>query len=418
MDFTVRTDHAYLGDATPFRRYVVVSIKVPDQAVASPRSAVNTAIVLDRSGSMGGEKLDLARKAVAEALNLLNDRDRFSLLVYDDEVDTLVESTTASKDSKSRALELLKTVDARGRTDLARGWLLGCEQVSMQSNGNSVDRCMLLTDGIANVGITDPVELAFHAEQLSSRGLETSTFGLGADFDEQLLQLLADAGGGHFYFIEQAVQISDFLIGELREVLDIQARNVALRVTPPQGVKARLLSQVKAIEENGELRVNLGDLVSRQRLNVVFEFSFDDDFTRSTATARFRLTAGRPSEKPLPSRLIRWKRMRSGAGKTGVPDHEVLENAARMLVSKGKQEALEMNRSGEFQAAGVHLRALAEQLAGLAQGDRRVLEIKSELEKEFSAYERSMSSIVRKRRFFALSTMSRMRDASGKAQRR
>jgi hypothetical protein len=94
-----------------------------------------------------------------------------------------------------------------------------------------VNRCLLLTDGLANVGITDPAQLAHHAAELRARGVSTSTFGVGNDFDERLLQELADAGGGHFYYIADAPQIRDAITSEVGETLEVVARDVTLEIT-------------------------------------------------------------------------------------------------------------------------------------------------------------------------------------------
>ena len=93
-----------------------------------------------------------------------------------------------------------------------------------------VNRCLLLTDGLANVGITDADELAdAMPAELRARGVSTSTFGVGNDFDERLLQDLADAGGGHFYYIADAPQIRDAITSEVGETLEIVARDVDAR---------------------------------------------------------------------------------------------------------------------------------------------------------------------------------------------
>ena len=91
-------------------------------------------------------------------------------------------------------------------------------------------RVLLLTDGLANQGVVDPGELAATAARLRTEGVTTSTFGVGADFDEELLARLATQGGGHFYFIEQARQIPDFFASELGEALEVTARDVVFEV--------------------------------------------------------------------------------------------------------------------------------------------------------------------------------------------
>ncbi|MGH8545902.1 MAG: vWA domain-containing protein, partial [Gammaproteobacteria bacterium] len=129
-------------------------------------------------------------------------------------------------------------MDARGTTALAEGWFRGAEQVALHQDERCVNRVLLLTDGLANVGVTDPDQLEAHAE-LHRRGIQTTTFGVGADFDEALLERIALAGGGNFYFIEDAKQIPDFLTSELGEILEVVARDVAIEFQTPIGLTVR-----------------------------------------------------------------------------------------------------------------------------------------------------------------------------------
>ena len=122
-------------------------------------------------------------------------------------------------------------------TDLCGGWLAGCEQVARFIEGEGLGRCLLLTDGLANQGVTDRDEIVTHARELRRRGVVTSTFGVGADFDERLLQQMADAGAGHFYFIERAVQIPDLFASELGETLDVVASGVTLTIETPERLR-------------------------------------------------------------------------------------------------------------------------------------------------------------------------------------
>src|SRR4029078_8383113 len=114
----------------------------------------------------------------------------------------------------------LSSVDARGSTNLSGGWLKGCEQVAEHLSTDAVDRVLLLTDGLANKGISDPRELTRNAAELRARGVSTTTFGVGNDFDEALLQAMSDAGGGHFYYIASATQIRDHIASEVGETLE------------------------------------------------------------------------------------------------------------------------------------------------------------------------------------------------------
>src|SRR6185369_4410647 len=239
---SARTDRRFIRSAHRSERFVLVELEAPPAEAKPTRDPVNLAIVLDRSGSMSGEKLELAKRAVETAVDRLLPTDRFAIVCYDDRIDVVVEATAASREAKTNAIERLRAIDARGSTDLAGGLLRGAEQVALAMAPAGVNRVLVLTDGLANVGIVDPAELARHARELRARGVTTSTFGVGADFDEALLQSMADAGGGHFYFIEHAAQIQDHIATEVGELLQVVARDVSLEVTAPDGVVVTTLS--------------------------------------------------------------------------------------------------------------------------------------------------------------------------------
>jgi Ca-activated chloride channel family protein len=200
-----------------------------------------------------------------------------------------MESTPASPEARGNADRRLAGIDARGSTDLAGGWLRGCEQIALHLVPDSAGRCLLLTDGLANVGIIDHDELERHATELRARGVTTSTFGVGSDFDEVLLQRMAVAGGGHPYYIETPVQIMDLLTSELGETLEIAAHDAAVEVSLPAGATAECLNDFRSSQSDGALRIDLGSIISRQEVSLVVMLEFPGGEPGSQLEVQFRI---------------------------------------------------------------------------------------------------------------------------------
>ena len=412
----VQTDRERIRMRGKSRRYLLLRLRAPESAHASKRASVNVAIVLDRSGSMDGAKLQLAKEATRKALGLLGRQDRFSLVVYDEQIDVLVESTPASPESLDLALRKLDAIEARGSTDLGTGWLRGCEQVAAHLADEAVGKCLLLTDGLANVGMTDHDELARHAEQLRARHVVTSTFGLGADFDERLLAAMASAGGGHFYYIQTAAQISDFLMSELGETLEIVARDVRLDLRPSDPVSLRLLSEFRSEAQGTGLTCFLPDMIARQELSLVVEARFpqgrDGDQVRIECTVHDR--EQKLEGEPI---LMTWT-FADDTANDHQPRNLVVDRAvARLYAAIAQRDAVEANRRGNYTAARSILEKIAERIEGYAGDDPELRQIARGPRELVDEFAHAMDSAALKRRHFASYAVRSSREITGKAQK-
>jgi Ca-activated chloride channel family protein len=414
----VRTDRALIRPTHHSARYVVAEITGPPATTGRRRPPASIAFVLDRSGSMGGEKIRLVKEAVRQGIDRLAPDDRFAVVVYDDVIDVVAPSAMATPDARRRAFEALSAIDARGTTALAEGWLRGAEQVAANLASDGVNRVLLLTDGLANVGITDPLELERHARELRARGVSTSTFGVGRDFDERLLQAMADAGAGAFRYIETAAQIPDHIAGEVGEVLEVTVRDVALVVTSPDRVQVEAVTPYP-VESGGSTRtlLRLGDLVADQALRLVLRLRFPLGESGREAAAKFELV-GRDGPLEGGAGTLTWTYAPNAANDDQPRDVTVDRVVARTYADRALRDVVHWNREGEFDRARQELQAVARRIRGYAGSDPELRAIVDELEREAEAWSRERLELERKMTYASAHYSMHMRAADGMALRR
>lgn len=191
MDAAVKLDHVLLAVDGEHDVNAMVEIVAPELERADAREPLRLALVVDRSGSMAGRKLEVAKRCASWLVARLDPRDELALVDYDDEVRLL--APLAPPGVEHRAA--IGRIHAGGSTNLSGGWLKGVEALG-RTNGAGPRKALLLSDGLANVGITEPGVLTALAARVSEEGIGTTTIGFGEDFDEELMTALAEAGGG------------------------------------------------------------------------------------------------------------------------------------------------------------------------------------------------------------------------------
>jgi Ca-activated chloride channel homolog len=193
------------------------------------REPLSVALVIDRSGSMSGAPLQHAKQAAVAAVTALRDGDRVAVVAYDQQVDLVVPSTAVGQD-RGPIARAIAAVRAGGTTALHAGWVEGCTQVLTAPVASGLGRVVLLSDGLANVGVTDPAAIAEDVARVTADGVTTSTIGLGRQFDEGLMRHLADAGGGSFTFVESPEQLDGLFETELAGLSALRGRRVTLEL--------------------------------------------------------------------------------------------------------------------------------------------------------------------------------------------
>ena len=419
MAMQVMVDRGLVRAGVTSTRHVLARITAPAAVKPTEQGSVNVALVLDRSGSMAGEgKIGLARRAVQGALELLRPTDRFSLVVYDSTIDILSPSVLATPEAKWRALRLLDAIEPRGSTDLGGGWLAGCEQVAASLSPGVVTRVLLLTDGLANCGIRDASELSRHAAELRMRGVSTSTFGVGHDFDERLLGEMAHEGGGNFYFIEGAAQIPAMLVSELREALEVTVHGAALslRSDPAMSIEVLDRHRMSRGTRGGEARVDLGDLSAGQVVSVVLsvkvpprELGTEGELTVALEGDGWGGAAERHS--------VVWCYDSHQANDRQPRCAEVDREVAAMYAARARAEATEANRSRDFTRARRVIEGTRRRIARYANNDPQLNAVVQELERDGVSFCRAMDAPELKASYFAAEVFRRSRNHDGSARR-
>lgn len=338
-------------------RIVEISLQAPESEQASSQPPLNLALVLDRSGSMNGHKLAYVKRAAEHVLELMQDGDRIAVVQYDDQVDILSHSRPLDALTRTGLQQRLRSIQSGGTTNLSGGWLQGCQEVAEASKEGTVNRTLLLSDGLANVGITDPFELQKHARELAARGVATSTFGVGLDFNHDLLEGMANQGEGRFYFIESAEDIPNLFEEELKELGIIFARDIEVILCCPDGWGVNVSGGWRSERpEPGQTRIHLGALAAGRSREVYCKLTVPAAAQGQEAQVTARVLAKGLTVKEG-SRLITLEqkvslRWADPEELESAPKNEqVLERFAKVDLADQAAEALKLEARGERQRA-------------------------------------------------------------------
>jgi len=401
MTLHISTDRRLVRAGAQSTRYLRVRFTAPEAPRHGERLPLDVALVIDKSGSMGGGKLELAKMAARRAVELLGPRDHVALVAYDTEVELLAAGALLDPSHQRRLLTAIDHLHTGSSTNLSGGWLLGCEEVGRAGREGTVARTLLLSDGLANAGITDVEALKTHAGELRARGVATSTFGIGSDFDERLMEGMARAGGGNFYYLQRPEQIPEFLMSELGEALEVVARGAVLTVEVEPGIMIASLDDRRTTRNGSTVEIALDDLVSRQQMELVLRVTFPRGAVGVTKGMSVRLTDrdGVLQVRPV---WMDWEYADHDANDAQRRDEEVDLAVAQRYAARAREEAAELNRAGDLERARGVLLATARRIKEYAGHNPQMLELVRELERTAVRHrDRLEGSALKDERFMA-----------------
>lgn len=347
---------------------LMIKIHPRENKITNARPPLNLGLVIDKSGSMQGQKLDYARQAAGFVVQQLLPSDMIGIVAYDHNVETLLPSTPAV--NKNHILQKIKRIHSGGTTALHAGWVQGGIVVGQALQSDYLNRVILLSDGLANVGETNPDVIASDVHGLVERGISTTTVGVGKDYNEDLMVAMARSGDGNYWFIQSPEQLPTIFDQELKGLMATVGKAVTLTIQPAEHVE--LLEVYNDLDEIEPNILHLPNLITGNSLEVVMRLrippvakqadicrvnlAWDDPESQARFDVQEVLTMTAVSDKEL----------------AHYPKNEMVERQAILLhAAQIKQKAIKLVDQGDIKQARKLLQKTREEL--LKSSDSSIL---------------------------------------------
>jgi len=382
MKIDARFEHQLLAVETEHRVHCMLELTAPPAPGDRVRPPLYLALVLDRSGSMAGRKLAVVRECAAFLVRRLAPTDELALVTYDDQVQLVAPLAPVEP---TALLPRIASIRAGRMTNLSGGWLKDAEELR-RPFGDGPRKILLLTDGLANVGVTDHGTLVAMARTIvESTDVGTTTIGFGEDFDEDLLTTMADAGRGGAHYAPTPEAVPEIFQKEFEDLVSLVAQNVSVEIRPTEEVRVLgVLNDFPAVPVPGGLQLQLGDAFAEEGRRVVFELlvpSLARLGVRTIADVVLRYTAvGEEIAQhevtiPLIVNLV----SADEAAAAG-PDAEVTEEVVILRSARAQARAREHADRGEFDQAREVLSEAVRDLQKLAESSSEPEELLEQAE--------------------------------------
>ncbi|MFW5921273.1 MAG: vWA domain-containing protein, partial [Polyangiales bacterium] len=331
-----------------------VWIEAPDEAPqVVERAPMAVSLVVDTSGSMSGEKIRNARMAASSLLENLHDGDVVSIYGFSDHVHEIAAPTSLSPGTRGSLIRRIQGLRAGGGTNMHGGLSTGIARMQHAPRSHEVRRVVLISDGHANIGPSDPPSLGSLAANGTEWGAQITSIGVGLDYDEQTLGALALNSSGRLYHLEAPHQMAQILEEELHLLAQTVATDAYIEVVPAPGVRILEGTTMGSEVENGRLRVNLGSVHAGQRREVLFRAKVDTDRPGGRQLARARLVykTQNEGERQVQQRPLRYEVTRDRSEASGSVQPRVQAMVSNYNASQAQLRAAEaLNQGNRAQA--------------------------------------------------------------------
>jgi Ca-activated chloride channel family protein len=382
MKATIRLEHELLAVETEHEVNAMLELTAPSAANGVTRPPLSLAVVIDRSGSMAGPKLEVAKDCAAFLIRRLASTDRLAVVAYDDGVQLAVPFGALDRQA---ALHAVAGIRAGGSTNLSGGWLLGLEQLR-QAPGDGPTRILLLSDGRANVGIVDRDELARLAGSAATNGVGTTTIGFGDGFDEELMTGMSDAGRGRGYYAATTEEAPGIFAEEFEGLLALVAQNVGVEIRPSGAVEMLgVLNDHPTVPVPGGVMIQLGDAFADESRRVVFTLGIPNLASLGVAkvadlVVRYTTVGGHVGLHQVTVPIMVNAVSADEAASAG-PDAEVVDEVLVLKAARAQEAAMRLADAGRFEDARTTLTDAAGELRRAAPASPRAADLLDQAER-------------------------------------
>lgn len=352
VDIEARTSHGTLLRGERQRIFLRIGLTSPRPERSSKRPPLNIALVIDKSGSMQGPRIQAARRAALMALSRLGPRDIVSVVAYESAVETLVPATRVG--NGRNIAHRIRQLEAGGSTAIYAGVEAGAREVRKFKSSDKINRIILLSDGLANVGPRRTSDFERLGRRLSGEGIVVSTIGLGTGYNEDLMAALARTGEGNHAFVQEPQDLVNFFNKEFDEALGVVAQDVEIIIRLRTGIRP-IGSLGRQSDVTGtEIRFKVGQLIGGSEQVLLAEVEVPAGFTGETRQIGEVEVAYRSAETGVMMRRstgiqISWTDDRS-AYKSST-DKEVMRDVTLLKARDRRERAIKLRDAGKIKAA-------------------------------------------------------------------
>lgn len=353
----------------PQMLYLMLELAAPEEARAAPSPPLNVCLVLDRSTSMQGEKMDIVKATAIQVLRNLRPQDILSVVTFSDRAEVIVPASYHQDKSRSEAK--IQMMQPSGATEIYQGLEAGVKEVMRSLDSKRINHIILLTDGHT---YGDEQQCLALASRLAEHGIGISGMGIGQEWNDIFLDVLSTRTGGSSAYIARPQDIKNLLLEKFNALSQTYAEDVTLDLKYIEDVELTYAFRLQPDPSPialGEKALHLGSILQDTTTQVIFEYIIHPKAVKSEALTLLDGTlkvAIASQVMPVPPLRLRLKRPVSGVPETDPPPPQIVQALSRLMLYRMQDRARKDLEQGNIDSATRQLQVLASNL--LTQGER------------------------------------------------